>query len=121
MFKDRQEELRRLEEALLAEEAEEQWEAEETEEAEEDWAEEDWEAEDIAEEWSAKKRRLPYVHAYNADRLDEDVEEFSRQIDTPAGKNRGRWIAAILLVLLAALLLTLAFLLALFQGGNYGA
>ena len=116
MFKDKEEELRRLEAELLREEEQEAW-----DEEPEDWTEDDdWEEEEEEEEeedWEAAPApRIPDWRIYNADRLDEDLEEFSEQVYDPGRRARGRWVAAGALILLAGVLLALAFLAARFGG-----
>ena len=127
MFKDKEEALRRLEAELLQEEEEEEtpdgeydedydedasdgeYEADEYEEDDEDSEygeeEEAWEEEPV-------RHTMPHavaarVKAYNADALEADLDEYSRKVYR--ARSRGRWAAAIALILLAAVLLTLAF------------
>ena len=105
MFKDQQEELRRLEAELLREEEEDALPLDEDEE-------EEWEAEEDI--WDSQEE--PDYRVYNSDRLDADVEDFGYQIREHGNRTRGRWTVALLLILLAALLLVLAFFLARFMG-----
>ncbi len=110
MFKDKEEALRRLEVELLREEEE------ELQEAEDEWEEqpEDWEEEE-SEDWEEEEVYLE-VHAYNSDRLDEDLEDFSRQVYDPDRQTGARWVAAGAMIALAAVLLVLAFFAARYLG-----
>ena len=99
MFRDREEELDRLEAALLEQEEE----VEEDEEYEEEEYEED---------------ALPDFDAYNADVVDEDLEEFSETVYQGSGKSPLGFLA-VLLILVSGLLLGLAWFL-LKQGGYLG-
>ena len=99
MFRDREEELDRLEAALLEQE----------EEVEED---EEYEEEEYEEE------ALPDFDAYNADVVDEDLEEFSETVYQGSGKSPLGFLA-VLLILVSGLLLGLAWFL-LKQGGYLG-
>ena len=99
MFRDREEELDRLEAALLEQEEE----VEEDEEYEEDEYEEE---------------ALPDFDAYNADVVDEDLEEFSETVYQGSGKSPLGFLA-VLLILVSGLLLGLAWFL-LKQGGYLG-
>ena len=99
MFRDREEELVRLEAALLEQE----------EEVEED---EEYEEEEYEEE------ALPDFDAYNADVVDEDLEEFSETVYQGSGKSPLGFLA-VLLILVSGLLLGLAWFL-LKQGGYLG-
>ena len=101
MFRDREEELDRLEAALLEQEEED----EEYEEDEEEYEEYDEEA-------------LPDFDAYNADTVDEDLEEFSETVYQGSGKSPLGFLA-VLLILVSGLLLGLAWFL-LKQGGYLG-
>lgn len=93
MFRDREEELDRLEAALLESEEEEACASEEEEELPED------------EEY--EEAYLPDFDAYNNDTTDEDLEEFSEAVYE--GRKRSPLGAlAVLLVLLCAVLLALA-------------
>ena len=131
MFKDKEEALRRLEAELLQEEEEQEeseaweeedweedpeeaWDGDPDEEEEEDQDEED--EEDGPYEAPAHRYRVPHGRAYNADRVDEDLEEFSEKIYNADKRSRGRWIAAGVLIVLAAVLLVLAFLAARYGG-----
>ena len=105
MFKDHEEELHRLEAELLREEENSQ---------------QDIDADGEAEQWEEAEYReaIPpgNLRAYNADRVDEDLEDFSREVYESGKGTRDRWIAAAALVLLAALLLILAFFAARYLG-----
>ena len=120
-FKDKEEALRRLEAELLREE-EEAWEEEEYEEEYEEG--EDWEeaaAEDPEEtdwdesEGSPAAYRVPY-RAYNTDHVDGDLDAYGEEVYSAGKRSRGRWIAAGALIVLAAVLLVLAFLFARYGG-----
>lgn len=102
MFKDQEEALRRLEAELLREEEE------ELQEAEDEWEEQpqNWEEEEA----------YPDVYAYNSDRLDEDLENFSRRVYDPDRQASGRWAVAGALIALTAVLLVLAFFAARYLG-----
>lgn len=126
-FKDKEEALRRLEAELLREE-EEAWEEEswEEEEYEEEYEEgEDWEEEAAAEdpeetdwdesEGSPAAYRVPY-RAYNTDHVDGDLDAYGEEVYSAGKRSRGRWIAAGALIVLAAVLLVLAFLFARYGG-----
>ena len=102
MFRDQKEELQRLQEALLQEE----------EDADREWEEEDWEEEEEdPEEWEEdwQEQEPANYRAYNSDRLDTDLEDFSREVYESKKSTVGRWLAAGLLLILAAILLALAF------------
>ena len=123
-FKDKEEALRRLEAELLQEEEtpeeeydEEAYDEEYDEEYDEDEAyEEEYDEEDSEEDWEEESpRQLPgwmagRVKAYNTDALEADLDEYSQKVYR--SRSRGRWVAAIALILLAALLLVLAFFVA---------
>ena len=102
MFRDREEELGRLEAAL--QEAEEEEDLPEDEEYEED----DEEEEDD----------LPDFDAYNSDVTDEDLEEFSDTVYEGSRKSR-LGLLAFMLAVLCVVLLALAFCL-LKYGGYLG-
>ena len=121
MFKDTEKELKRLEEELLAEEAEDTA-AEETEEAYEDTCDENWEEvfnqaqaetdpqeedwQDMTrifyggdEDWQDKTRvfnvdalqaqqsaQSSAKNVYNTDKADDDLEEYTQQVEAPARK-----------------------------------
>ena len=126
-FKDKEEALRRLEAELLQEEEtpEEEYdeeaydeeydkdEAYEEEYDEEEYDEEEYDEEDSEEDWEEEApRRLPgwmagRVKVYNTDALEADLDEYSQKVYR--SRSRGRWVAAVALILLAALLLVLAF------------
>lgn len=116
-FKDKEEALRRLEAELLQEEEtpEEEYDEEAyDEEYDEDEAyEEEYDEEDSEEDWEEEApRRLPgwmagRVKVYNTDALEADLDEYSQKVYR--SRSRGRWVAAVALILLAALLLVLAF------------
>ena len=114
-FKDKEEALRRLEAELLQEE--ETPEEEYDEEYDEDEAyEEEYDEEDSEEDWEEEStRQLPgwmagRVKVYNTDALEADLDEYSQKVYR--SRSRGRWVAAVALILLAALLLVLAFFVA---------
>ena len=124
MFKDKEEALRRLEAELLQEEEEEtpdgEYEEDEEygeEDYEEDYEEDDYEADEEdsdGEYWEEEEpvRQMPRgmaarVKAYNTDALEADLDEYSRKVYK--ARSRGRWIAAVALILLASVLLVLAF------------
>ena len=97
MFKDREEELKRLEEELLEEELQEQPdEYEEDEEYDEEYEEE---PENDADE-DATRMFTPVSRTYrvkNTDRTDVDLERYSKEVEEGTQSNRG---LAILLLLL---------------------
>ena len=119
-FKDKEEALRRLEAELLQEEEtpEEEYDEEAyDEEYDEDEAyEEEYDEEDSEEDWEEEApRQLPgwmagRVKVYNTDALEADLDEYSQKVYR--SRSRGRWVAAVALILLAALLLVLAFFVA---------
>ena len=119
-FKDKEEALRRLEAELLQEEEtpEEEYDEEAyDEEYDEDEAyEEEYDEEDSEEDWEEEApRQLPAwmagrVKVYNTDALEADLDEYSQKVYR--SRSRGRWVAAVALILLAALLLVLAFFVA---------
>ena len=121
-FKDKEEALRRLEAELLQEEEtpEEEYDEEaydeeydEDEAYEEEYDEEEYDEEDSEEDWEEEApRQLPgwmagRVKVYNTDALEADLDEYSQKVYR--SRSRGRWVAAVALILLAALLLVLAF------------
>ena len=119
-FKDKEEALRRLEAELLQEEETPEEEYDEEvydEEYDEDEAyEEEYDEEDSEEDWEEEApRQLPgwmagRVKVYNTDALEADLDEYSQKVYR--SRSRGRWVAAVALILLAALLLVLAFFVA---------
>ena len=124
-FKDKEEALRRLEAELLQEEEtpEEEYDEEaydeeydEDEAYEEEYDEEEYDEEDSEEDWEEEApRRLPgwmagRVKVYNTDALEADLDEYSQKVYR--SRSRGRWVAAVALILLAALLLVRAFFVA---------
>ena len=119
-FKDKEEALRRLEAELLQEEETPEEEYDEEvydEEYDEDEAyEEEYDEADSEEDWEEEApRQLPgwmagRVKVYNTDALEADLDEYSQKVYR--SRSRGRWVAAIALILLAALLLVLAFFVA---------
>ena len=119
-FKDKEEALRRLEAELLQEEETPEEEYDEEvydEEYDEDEAyEEEYDEEDSEEDWEEESpRQLPgwmagRVKVYNTDALEADLDEYSQKVYR--SRSRGRWVAAVALILLAALLLVLAFFVA---------
>ena len=94
MFRDRDEELERLNRQLLEEENEENCEEEEYEE---------------------ESDPQPDYNAYNADSTDVDLEEFCCQLDESPRKPTARFVA-VFFFLGAIVLLVLAFLLAHHRG-----
>lgn len=119
-FKDKEEALRRLEAELLQEEETPEEEYDEEvydEEYDEDEAyEEEYDEADSEEDWEEEApRQLPgwmagRVKVYNTDALEADLDEYSQKVYR--SRSRGRWVAAVALILLAALLLVLAFFVA---------
>lgn len=119
-FKDKEEALRRLEAELLQEEETPEEEYDEEvydEEYDEDEAyEEEYDEADGEEDWEEEApRQLPgwmasRVKVYNTDALEADLDEYSQKVYR--SRSRGRWVAAVALILLAALLLVLAFFVA---------
>ena len=119
-FKDKEEALRRLEAELLQEEETPEEEYDEEvydEEYDEDEAyDEEYDEEDSEEDWEEESpRQLPgwmagRVKVYNTDALEADLDEYSQKVYR--SRSRGRWVAAVALILLAALLLVLAFFVA---------
>ena len=126
MFKDKEEALRRLEAELLQEEEEEEIPEEEYdgdydedeyeeyeedgEDGEEDGEEDEYGAEDEEEEPARlmmPRGMAARVRAYNSDALEADLDEYSQKVYK--ARSRGRWVAATALILLAAVLLVLAF------------
>lgn len=103
MFKDRNEELRRLEEALLEEE-ELQLPVEETPQDEELLTDEI--LDELLEDPAPVPGNVPYQNfsndygqAYNADSVDVDLEEFSEQVRQPKKDHSGLVILVCLLAL----------------------
>ena len=116
-FKDKEEALRRLEAELLQEEEIPEEEYDEDEEYEdEEYEDEEYDEEDSEEDWEEESpRQLPgwmagRVKVYNTDALEADLDEYSQKVYR--SRSRGRWVAAVALILLAALLLVLAFFVA---------
>lgn len=120
MFKDRDAQLRRLEEALLEEEEES---PELTEEVPED---EDLLTDDVLDELledaAPTQNHVPYQNfsndygnAYNADASDVDLDEYADQLQQPARKDRSGLV--ILACLLALGVLGVVIFLMLRQGG----
>lgn len=105
MFRDRDEELERLNRQLLEEENEKNCEEEEE-------YEDSGEYEDEYEEESDPQ---PDYNAYNADSTDVDLEEFCCQLDESPRKPTARFVA-VFFFLGAIVLLVLAFLLAHHRG-----
>ena len=109
-FKDKEEALRRLEAELLQEEETPE------EEYDEEAYDEEYDEEDSEEDWEEESpRQLPgwmagRVKVYNTDALEADLDEYSQKVYR--SRSRGRWVAAVALILLAALLLVLAFFVA---------
>ena len=107
MFRDRQEELRRLEEALLAEEEY------DTQPPEADPEEEDILSEDILDELledtGPAKKSVTYQNfsnaygkAYNSDTTDVDMEEYCEEVQKTKKNNLG-WLIVICLALVLIL------------------
>lgn len=101
MFRDKDEELARLEEELL-----------EKEEPEE---EEELAPEDPDEESEAYVNYANNYKAYNADKADLDLEEFSEEVYTPTPHRHMGLLTAIML-LLAGILLVLGWWLVRYMG-----
>lgn len=97
MFRDRDEELNRLEEALRDADEE-----EETLTDEEEYFDEDEEYDAYEEEMP-----LPKFRAYNSDTTDMNLEKYSKTV-YKAGKGSGLGLLAFLLILLSILLFVLA-------------
>ena len=128
MFRDRDEELRRLEEALLEEEEEEQKQRieeeieEERQKARRDEAEEE-EEDDISfyqpddtedDEADTFPNYANNYRAYNSDRVDVDLDEYSEQIRQEP--KRGSCLLTLALILLCGILVMLILFLLKFQG-----
>jgi len=96
MRKDQLEELRRLEEALLEQEAPE---------------EDDWQEEDDSDEWLEEFYSSEPVHCdvYNTDEADLDLEEYSR--DVHQGNSGGGCLIPILIFLTLVLCALVGFVL----------
>ncbi|MBR5529747.1 MAG: hypothetical protein IKU57_04645 [Oscillospiraceae bacterium] len=116
MFRDKEEELARLEEQLLEDEPAE----EETEEYEEDFEEEE---EAFLEEPSGdtsdyKNFANDYGHvdAYNADKADLDLEDYSEEVYTPSETRKDNKLLYTIFLLLAAIFLVLAWWVARYTG-----
>ena len=128
MFRDRDEELRRLEEALLEEEEEEQKQRieeeieEERQKARRDEAEEE-EEDDISfyqpddtedDEADTFPNYANNYRAYNSDRVDVDLDEYSEQVRQEP--KRGSCLLTLALILLCGILVMLILFLLKFQG-----
>ena len=119
MFKDKKEELRRLEEELLLEAQLEEEEDRLEEELEEAQALLD-EAEDYGEEseetYFKYANRYGQVHAYNADHTDEDMEHYSDEV-YGGRKNKGvSALAALAVCLMVAIVLVFGWCVLRFKG-----
>ena len=129
MFKDKKQELERLQAALLEEEEEipeeevdEDWEESEAdwEETEEDWeeSEEDWEESEADWEETEEQDMDPtrvysnfsggFGRIYNNDIADEDLEDYSQQVYSGKKQRSNLGLCAIALCLVAAILGVLA-------------
>ncbi len=112
MFRDTQEELKRIEKELL--EAEEAEETEETEEILEAPEADPRDYEAVRNYRSGVRNFANNYKAYNADRTDEDPEEFGRRVD---GEEKGLWgLLALALCLLAGIVCVLVWWLIRFRG-----
>lgn len=109
MFRDRSEELQRLEEALLEEEYEEPAEDMETAPEDEDLLTEDI-LDELLEDTAPAQGAVAYQNysndyghaytAYNSDVTDEDLDEYCQQVQTPPKKDHfGLVILACLLMI----------------------
>lgn len=106
MFKDRNKELQRLEQALLEDEEEELLPAEDTAEADEDLLTEEA-LDELLEDVAPGKNSVPYQnfsndygHIYNSDVTDTDLDEYCEEIlEEPAPSYSGLVILACLLAL----------------------
>ena len=106
MFKDRNEELQRLEQALLEDEEEEVSLAEATGEEDEDLLTEEA-LDELLEDVSPGKNSVPYQnfsndygHIYNSDIADTDLDEYCEEVlEEPAPSYTGLVILACLLAL----------------------
>lgn len=108
MFRDRQEELQRLEEALLAEEEYEAQLSPEQAQEEEDLLSEDF-LDELLEDTSPAKESVAYQNfsnaygkAYNSDRTDVDMEEYSETVRKAKKDNFG-WLIVVCLLLILLL------------------
>ena len=112
MFKDRDEELERLQAELLEEE--------EQETAEEEYLEDDveqlLEEEEDVDSPEIYRNFASGYKAYNTDKADADLWDMSQRIMEPPEKKRGGCLAALLIFLLTALLLAILWLLAKKEG-----
>lgn len=126
MFRDAQEELKRLERELLAEEEEEQTTEEEelAQDALEEILEEEPEsAMDIPEDYDAVRNYNGQIRnfannytAYNADRTDTELESYSREV-REGSENRGlAGLSALALALIAGILGVLVWWLVRYRG-----
>lgn len=120
MFKDRNEELRRLEEALLEEEELQTPEPEEETPEDEDLLTDEI-LDELLEDTAPVPGNVPYQNfsndygqAYNADHVDVDLEEFSEQVREPKKDHSG---LVIVICLLALGVLGVLIFLMLRQGG----
>ncbi len=119
MFKDKKEELRRLEEELLLEEALEEAEArleEELEEADVLLESETDYGEESEETYYNYSNRYGRVRAYNNDTADEDMDAYSDNVYN-SGKNKGLGgLTALAVLLLIAIVFVLGWCFLRFQG-----
>ena len=96
MFKDRQEELKRLEAELLQEEPLEE---------QEDISEEDYRfGEETPEVYRNFSNGYGKVHAYNTDITDEDLEQFSEEVRQPKRNTDILVLCAIAMCLVAGII-----------------
>ena len=109
MFKDRKEELRRLEEELLLED-----EADSPQELPEDDPENTYldDTDDFGQETEETyynySNGYGAYNAYNSDVTDEDLEEYSKKVYGNTGERKNRGLLILTLILLSAILCTLA-------------
>ena len=131
MFRDAQEELKRLERELLAEEEEEQTPEEEEEELTQDeldqilelLEEEPETAMDMPEDYDAVRNYNGQVRnfannytAYNADRTDTELESYSREVREESGDRSLAGLSALAMALMAGILGVLVWWLVRYQG-----
>lgn len=131
MFRDAQEELKRLERELLAEEEEEQTPEEEEEELTQDELEQILElleeepetAMDMPEDYDAVRNYDGQVRnfannytAYNADRTDTELESYSREVREGSGDRSLAGLSALAMALMAGILGVLVWWLVRYQG-----
>ena len=122
MFKDRKEELRRLEEELLLEAQQEEeealWEEDGQWDDEAQWDEENWEEEpDYSNPYPAGSAYDPYSSGYDPEyEEDPTLEEYWSQVHQARVRGWNRRLLGIILILLAAILGILAYCYLRFQG-----